>query len=773
MSRDEDVAPDASTPSRASVSRGTMPSITRETLPSPGGPSAGTSTPQPPLVTSSLRKRGLPRDEIPPMSARRRVLESRLASDARPSPRVASSPTGDWISDAYRDASADEPSSTQGYPQQTSPSSERTSSTPSPIRSVQITNAGPSISVRGLPVTASPASQRPVASTRSSYPATLEPSSGSAPALSASTPRPRGSLRATPTPAPVGLRERLLGRDGAPASAGPFTRDPSTDPKGSKDGVRLERGKSPAHHAAGTVALSPRMTALFGGLFGLATATTIVALLIQGAPPRDDRSAVSAALSASAAPSAGASAATAAAGPKKRVRTKLPGPWRIGDQKDASTKIVTDTMGRRSFITALTDKGVPKEQVYRLLKAFDGVHSFDKTGKNDKFIAALDRKSNEVKAFEFVISPTEIYQARETDGVLSASQLDMKLAEEEVSGSFVVTKDIARSIEWAGFEPDLLRAIDEAYGGRFSHESMKEGGVVRVIAVEQTVLGDFAKYKSIVAVEYQPPEGGGDPIFAYTYQGASAKGYFDERGRQPDGSGWTSPVPGAPITSRFNPKRMHPVLHKIMPHTGTDFGATTGTPVQAVYRGKVTHAGPAGPCGLMVAIMHPNGVESGYCHLSKIAPNLKVGDAVGARQNIGQVGTTGRSTGPHLHFWTKRNGTFFDSQTMKIDGFRVLPADERDAFTARKAELEQRLAALPTPEPPPVEAPVKPAPAVKDNDDDTRPQIGDSGEGDETAAADAPPKKGGSSAKPAKDPATAAPSVDSGDDEDLVGPDLK
>ena len=509
------------------------------------------------------------------------------------------------------------------------------------------------------------------------------------------------------------------------------------------------------------------MTALFGGLFGLATVTTIIALLIQGVPPRDDRALDSAAAAPSASASEAAPADTAAR-PKKRERVKVPGPWRIADMaNDASARVVEDKVGSRSFITALGDKGVPKDQIYRILKAFEGVRKFDKKNRSDRFVVAIDRDTKRVRAFEYVVSAHEVYQAKEVDGILTASQLDMKLAEEEVVGAFYVGKNLAKSIEWGGFEPALAKTIDEALAGRMSTEGFEEGGTVRVIATEVTALGEFANYKKLVALEYRPADPSATPVRVYTFDGKGARGYFDDKGRQPDGSGWASPVPGAPITSRYNPKRMHPVLKKVMPHNGTDYGAATGTPIYSVYRGKITQLGPAGPCGNMISIAHPNGIESGYCHMSKFAPALKVGQKVGTRQLIGFVGTTGRSTGPHLHFWTKRDGKFFDSETLKIDGFRVIPVDERSAFALRKAGLDARLDTIALPEPPPAD-PVTAGSPVSKVDDDPNAKSPDPDDN----AEDSDDEKGGGAKASESKKATKPEEIDPGDGDELVGPDL-
>jgi murein DD-endopeptidase MepM/ murein hydrolase activator NlpD len=151
------------------------------------------------------------------------------------------------------------------------------------------------------------------------------------------------------------------------------------------------------------------------------------------------------------------------------------------------------------------------------------------------------------------------------------------------------------------------------------------------------------------------------------------------------------PVPLARITSRFNPHRMHPVLHVLMPHNGVDFAAPVGTPVYATAAGVVSSVGPAGPCGNRVEISHPNNVQSIYCHLSRFAAGLRVGEHVEQRQLIAYVGQTGRVTGPHLHFGIRRGGLVIDPMTLRLDGSRVVPRGTRDEFERQRAELDSEL----------------------------------------------------------------------------------
>jgi murein DD-endopeptidase MepM/ murein hydrolase activator NlpD len=108
------------------------------------------------------------------------------------------------------------------------------------------------------------------------------------------------------------------------------------------------------------------------------------------------------------------------------------------------------------------------------------------------------------------------------------------------------------------------------------------------------------------------------------------------------------------ITSHFSHRRYHPILKRYRPHHGTDFGARRGTPLLAVNSGKVSFAGRMGGYGKVVKIKHGSGYESLYAHQSRI--RVKRGQRVKKGQIIGYVGSTGRSTGPHLHFGLMRYG---------------------------------------------------------------------------------------------------------------------
>ena len=124
-------------------------------------------------------------------------------------------------------------------------------------------------------------------------------------------------------------------------------------------------------------------------------------------------------------------------------------------------------------------------------------------------------------------------------------------------------------------------------------------------------------------------------------------------------AGFVTPAKGV-LTSRFGP-RMHPILKVLKLHKGTDWAAPTGTPVMAAFGGTILAAGDGGTYGNLIKISHPGNMETRYAHLSAFADRIKVGVAVTAGQLIGYIGTTGQSTGPHLHFELYENGVAVDA----------------------------------------------------------------------------------------------------------------
>ena len=168
----------------------------------------------------------------------------------------------------------------------------------------------------------------------------------------------------------------------------------------------------------------------------------------------------------------------------------------------------------------------------------------------------------------------------------------------------------------------------------------------------------FSSYGEVLAAEFVN-DGREMHAFRFHVPGEPEAQYFDAEGRSLKRLFLRSPFRFEPrITSRFSYRRLHPILGGHRPHLGVDYGAPTGTPVIAVATGTVVSAGRSGGSGNMVRLRHTNGYETYYLHLSAFAPGIRRGARVTQGQVIGRVGSTGLSTGPHLDYRIRKNGTF-------------------------------------------------------------------------------------------------------------------
>ena len=163
--------------------------------------------------------------------------------------------------------------------------------------------------------------------------------------------------------------------------------------------------------------------------------------------------------------------------------------------------------------------------------------------------------------------------------------------------------------------------------------------------------------------------------------------YFDENGKSIKKTLMKTPINGARLSSSYG-KRKHPILGYTKMHLGTDFAAPKGTPIMASGDGKVTKAGWCGGGGNCVKIKHNRTYQTVYAHMSKFGRGIKKGVRVKQGQIIGYVGSTGLSTGPHLHYEVIENGKKINSQKLKLPSGKILKGKERKNFEVNKIKID-------------------------------------------------------------------------------------
>lgn len=299
---------------------------------------------------------------------------------------------------------------------------------------------------------------------------------------------------------------------------------------------------------------------------------------------------------------------------------------------------------------------------------------------------------------------TSVVVTPDADGKLTAEEqrLETDVREESIAGT--VESSLWGALVDRGHSPALVDVIVDVFAYDIDFfTATRKGDEFRVIVERHEIDGELVKYGKVLAAEYV---GIGDPVRIVWWQpkGASEGTHVDPEGRGVARTLLKTPLKYSRISSGFDPKRMHPVLHTVKSHNGVDYAAPEGTPIWAAADGTITFRGKKGGAGNLVVVKHAGGLRTLYMHMSKFADGQRVGTKVKAKTVIGYVGMTGLATGPHLHFGVKKNGRYVDPTSVESVRIGGVGKKNRKAFERERDALLKRLAGA-TPE-------TSPAPAL-------------------------------------------------------------
>lgn len=273
------------------------------------------------------------------------------------------------------------------------------------------------------------------------------------------------------------------------------------------------------------------------------------------------------------------------------------------------------------------------------------------------------------------------------NGKWQASSADLPLQKMPTLRSVRVRTSAQGSLAQAGVGVELRESLREMFRGRVDLDALEAGDVVRLLYDTLYFRGLEMGSDDILAAEV---EHGGTVYRAYFYHRPNNSGsYYDEGGNVLQAAGGFSvqPVAYTRISSPYG-IRVHPILRTVKMHTGIDFAAPSGTPVYAPADGAVVFRGWKGGYGRTVMLQHGNGVVTLYGHMSAFAP---IAGTVTAGQIIGYVGTSGRSTGPHLHYEARLNGQPVNPTTIALPGVELSESD-KPVFQRQQQQAEQLFA---------------------------------------------------------------------------------
>ena len=294
-------------------------------------------------------------------------------------------------------------------------------------------------------------------------------------------------------------------------------------------------------------------------------------------------------------------------------------------------------------------------------------------------------------SFEYAPTPVLRYLVSlKPDGTWQARKEERPLVVKTANVSGTIESSLYESVSKAGESGALVSLLVDLFAWDLNfYIDTHPGDHWKVVVEKQYLDGQFYKYGSLLAAEY----GGKAGTFRGFYwnpSGQRGRGrYYDEKGQALAKSMLKTPLRFVRISSKFDRHRFHPILHRMKAHLGIDYAAPVGTPVWATANGKIVEFGMKPGSGNTVVINHGNGLQTRYYHLSRFASGLKQGKTVQQKEVIGYVGTTGLSTGPHLHFSVVQGGVFVDPSKLTVS--REPPVANRAAYLDA---IRPRLAAL-------------------------------------------------------------------------------
>jgi murein DD-endopeptidase MepM/ murein hydrolase activator NlpD len=273
--------------------------------------------------------------------------------------------------------------------------------------------------------------------------------------------------------------------------------------------------------------------------------------------------------------------------------------------------------------------------------------------------------------------------SRTFDGAMRLREMEEKIRDEQMVARGEISGSLYESASRMGANPRLVSSMVKLFSHKVDFDRDLKAGDEFTMVFDRQVT-ESGRTIGTGELEYAAIKG----VQFYRFERANGDvQYFDESGKNIKGFLLRTPVDNARMTSRFGMRR-HPILGYNRMHQGIDFGAGAGTPVFSAGDGVVVEARRWGGYGNWVRIRHSGGFETGYAHLSRFAKGLRAGQRINQGQVIAYVGSTGASTGPHLHYEIWQKGKRVNPVGAKVPQGTVLAGSELAAFRAKKSRID-------------------------------------------------------------------------------------
>jgi murein DD-endopeptidase MepM/ murein hydrolase activator NlpD len=340
-----------------------------------------------------------------------------------------------------------------------------------------------------------------------------------------------------------------------------------------------------------------------------------------------------------------------------------------------------------TFDKILKGYSIDKEQVKAIKENLSKKTDINKLNTNQRIQIIVDQTNNKIKEFIFQISNTEKIILTKTNEISKFNEevLVLKLNKKIIYNENVILQSLYKAATDQNIPPNIIIEFARIYGFQvdFQRDIRKRD---KFQIMYEVFIDDKNKIIQTGEILFSNLKLSGQDNSLYYFDKKNVQGHYNKNGKSVQKALMKTPINGARLSSSFG-MRKHPIDGFNKMHRGTDFAAPKGTPIMASGNGIVKKAGWCGGGGNCVKIKHNSTYETVYAHMSKFARGIKKGVRVKQGQTIGYVGSTGKSTGPHLHYEVIVNGKRVNSQKLKLPSGKILKGKNRELFETNKIKL--------------------------------------------------------------------------------------
>tara|TARA_Y100001935_G_scaffold114606_1_gene94934 strand:- start:1417 stop:2703 length:1287 start_codon:yes stop_codon:yes gene_type:complete len=340
-----------------------------------------------------------------------------------------------------------------------------------------------------------------------------------------------------------------------------------------------------------------------------------------------------------------------------------------------------------TFDEILENYFINKKEIEILKNNLSKKVNLNKLKTNQKILLTIDQSENSIKEFIFQVSNKEriVLTKNLKNEVFDQKVILTKLKKRINYSENIILQSLYKSASEKKIPPNIIIEFARIYGFQvdFQRDIRKKD---KFQIMYEVFVDEKKKIIETGNILFANLILSGEDNSLYYFDKQGSIGHYDKNGKSIQKALMKTPINGARLSSPFG-MRKHPIDGFNKMHKGTDFAAPLGTPIMASGSGTIKKAGWCGGGGNCIVIKHNSTYQTIYAHMSKFAKGIRGGVRVKQGQTIGYVGSTGKSTGPHLHYEVLINGKRVNSQTLKLPSGKILKGNERKIFETKKIKL--------------------------------------------------------------------------------------